>query len=216
MNKKIPQQAKPCADAQQAAVLKNDIFRQVYVLAARMEAEADVVKVIGLRPFSPGRFLYLVETPLEYPRFTVGTTDAELERVVMFMGCGEYWLAAEEYKRACACVGEEPLSRRCLGESTGADCVAAEQSVWQRFLQHGLSQHFFGFNQDVMVPGRAFVVPVEYGVRATVEVTLEEDTALPAPLESERWERRLVPDEMLPRVLERLCGRGSLAAFEVK
>jgi hypothetical protein len=25
-----------------------------------------------------------------------------------------------------------------------------------------------------------------------------------------------VPDEMLPRVLERLCGRGSLAAFEVK
>lgn len=64
-----------------------------------IKREADVRRVVELVPLASGRFAYLVETPFEtFPRFVVGTTDAENEAVEIDLRCGAEWSARAHFE----------------------------------------------------------------------------------------------------------------------
>lgn len=69
-------------------------------LAGLIRREKDVERLhkLSLLPGRTDRFAYLIETPFEtYPRFAVGTTDAENEHVHIDMLCGLLESAEERF-----------------------------------------------------------------------------------------------------------------------
>lgn len=67
-------------------------------LRARIVREADVKVLHRLEDVGMGRFAYLIETPfMTFPRFVVGTTDADNEEVMICLKCGLLASAEEEF-----------------------------------------------------------------------------------------------------------------------
>ena len=69
-------------------------------LRALISNESDVKRIVELVPLADGRFGYLVETPFEsFPKFVVGTTDADNEEVCIGLRCGAEWSAREYFEK---------------------------------------------------------------------------------------------------------------------
>lgn len=61
---------------------------------------ADVRRIVELVPLAGGRAAYLVETPFEtFPRFVVGTADADNAEVEIGLRCGAEWSAREYFEQ---------------------------------------------------------------------------------------------------------------------
>jgi hypothetical protein len=66
-------------------------------LQSRMEHEDDVKRVVRLEPLGT-RFRYLIETPFHtFPKFVIGTTDAEFSDVRIESSCGLLSTAEERW-----------------------------------------------------------------------------------------------------------------------
>jgi len=69
-------------------------------LRAVIEREEDVKRVVELEAIAGGRFRYMIETPFEtFPKFVIGTTDAEFADVRLEHRCGAEWNAREIWER---------------------------------------------------------------------------------------------------------------------
>jgi hypothetical protein len=67
-------------------------------LREQIGRESDVRRVLELTPIGGGRFRYLIETPFAtFPRFVIGTTDAENEDVRIELKCGAEWNARQQW-----------------------------------------------------------------------------------------------------------------------
>jgi hypothetical protein len=68
--------------------MSTEIQTTVDLLREKMEREDDILRVVRLVPCGD-RFRYLIETPFKtFPRFVIGTTDAEFDDVRREMRCG--------------------------------------------------------------------------------------------------------------------------------
>lgn len=78
----------------------NDLLERVTLerLSERLAGEDDVKRVVKLVPDTPGRFLYLIETPFAtFPKFVIGTTDATFDDVRLEVRCGAEWNALKHW-----------------------------------------------------------------------------------------------------------------------
>ena len=85
-------------------------------LAARICLEGDVRRLLELRPLPDGRWAYWIETPFEsFPRYVIGSTDAQMTAVRIEFKCGQAWSARQAWETAYGqivgeCVGELGVS----------------------------------------------------------------------------------------------------------
>jgi hypothetical protein len=86
MNRTSPQ-PNPAADSAPHDAEADAVLRLI-------AAEPDVQRVVRLARIAGGRFRYLIETPFAtFPKFVIGTTDAQLEDVRREVKCGAPWNA---------------------------------------------------------------------------------------------------------------------------
>jgi hypothetical protein len=92
--------------------VSSDAARATARVRGLIEDQDDVRRVVALeRVESPGgwRWLYLIETPfMTFPKFAVGTTDADNEDVQILTTCGSIWAAQESFNTALECGGVLP------------------------------------------------------------------------------------------------------------
>jgi len=79
-------------------------------VARLIEAEQDVRRVLKVAAQGQ-RYRYLIETPFQtWPRFVIGTTDADLADVRIEYRCGAEWSALEEWE--CSTPNKQRQARR--------------------------------------------------------------------------------------------------------
>ena len=77
-------------------------------VCGHIEDQEDVRRVVALEHVA-GRWLYLIETPfMTFPKFAVGTTDADNVDVRILTACGSIWAAQESFNTALECGGVLP------------------------------------------------------------------------------------------------------------
>lgn len=71
-------------------------------LRHRIAGQPDVLRVMDIKvhPTKPGMFLYLIQTPFQFPAYVIGTTDACNEAPRVLMGCGMEWSACDYWTNA--------------------------------------------------------------------------------------------------------------------
>jgi len=75
--------------------------RQYHALRAVLKAEKDVYDVLELSRRADGKWLYLVQTPLDwvFPKYVIGVTDVEAQSVELKFQCGALWSAQAAWDR---------------------------------------------------------------------------------------------------------------------
>lgn len=88
------------------------VERETARLRGLIEAEADVKRVMALEVLpggEPRRWVYLIETPyMTFPKFAVGTTNAENTEVSLLLTCGSEWAATAGFNQVLLNGGELP------------------------------------------------------------------------------------------------------------
>lgn len=75
------------------------IEAEYHALRALIKARPDVYDVIELAKDDSGRWLYLIQCPLEwvFPKFVIGDTDTKNETPVPLVRCSARWAAEDEW-----------------------------------------------------------------------------------------------------------------------
>jgi hypothetical protein len=69
-------------------------------VAEMIAREADVFRVVECEEIGAGRYRYLIETPFRsFPRFVIGTTDAQMTDVRPRVKCGLLATAVDQWKK---------------------------------------------------------------------------------------------------------------------
>jgi hypothetical protein len=66
-------------------------------LRHRIASQPDVLRVMDLKlhPREPGQFLYLIQTPFQFPKYVIGQTDALNLFPHVLLTCGMEWSACD-------------------------------------------------------------------------------------------------------------------------
>ena len=66
-------------------------------LRHRIAGQPDVLRVMDIKPHptTPGLFLYLIQTPFQFPAYVIGVTDAMNEAPRPLITCGMEWSACD-------------------------------------------------------------------------------------------------------------------------
>jgi hypothetical protein len=68
-------------------------------LDALIKAEPDVFRLVDLVQLVDGKFLYQIETPFAgFPKYVIGSTDAENKAPHILLKCGTEWAADEAWR----------------------------------------------------------------------------------------------------------------------
>jgi len=68
-------------------------------LEAIIKAEPDVFRLVDLVQLVDGKFLYQIETPFGgFPKYVIGSTDAENRNPHILLKCGSEWAADEAWR----------------------------------------------------------------------------------------------------------------------
>ena len=82
----------------------------IEVVRALIAAESDVKRVLEIVQVGE-RFRYLIETPFAtYPKFVIGSTDAELNDVRLQFKCGLECNARREWDHLLACPVKQTIA----------------------------------------------------------------------------------------------------------
>lgn len=98
------------------AVAETGHARETAMLRGFLEDQEDVRRVMALEVLpSSGpllRWLYLIETPyMTFPKYVVGTTNANNTEVEILLACGSEWAATDAFNVALEHGGQLPAER---------------------------------------------------------------------------------------------------------
>ena len=81
--------------------LAAEIEAEYHALRAMIKAEPDVYDVLELAMDATGRWLYLIQCPLEwvFPKFVIGMTNATNDDARPLVRCSARWSADEEWAK---------------------------------------------------------------------------------------------------------------------